>query len=405
MRRDDPLDEIEWMLLDRFLTKQEFSTKRIAELRAATAAALDQITDLLDNPPPRRSWHNIHLWGLGGGLGVAAEDVPRAQVLCRRVAEAGGTGSLDIQETLLKLINQTEEPVSVPFWVELLDYARPRDQFAERRRTHALAGLARLVIRRDDGVALAALRQAMHHRRDEVRALAVHYLGRAVLYVEDDGQDQEQEAARPPRPAAPDIPLDDAELVIEDDIQDQESEEDRPPRPIAPAILAELNEIAVSDPAFSARFQARAVLREAGQPVPMDNPDGAYAFKVSLEWAKVSRTIELRSEQTLDDLHFAIQNAFGWDSDHLYCFYITGKEDDRYTFACPHEEDRPPWTDEALIGELGLVKGHSFAYLFDYGDSHVFTIKVEDIQPKAGRGKYPRVVEKQGEAPEQYPEI
>ena len=123
--------------------------------------------------------------------------------------------------------------------------------------------------------------------------------------------------------------------------------------------------------------------------MPLDNPDGVYAFKVTLRWAKVSRTIELRAKQTLDDLHFAIQNAFHWDSDHLYSFYMSGEEDNRYAFACPYEEDRPPWTDEAIIGELGLVKGHSFAYLFDYGDSHVFTIKVADVRPKAERWEVP----------------
>jgi hypothetical protein len=370
MRRDDPLDDLGWTLLDRLLGRMEIPPERLAELRAVTHTFLDRVADFLNNPPPRRSWYDIPRWDLAGGFGLAAEDVPRAQVLCRRVADASGTGSRDIQEELLGLISQAQEPVSVPFWVELLDYVRPRDQYAERRRTYALAGLARLVIRRGDPAALAALRAATHHPRAEVRALAVHYLGRALLFEEFDGEEKPDEA--------------------------------RPPRPLPPDALAELNEIAVSDPAFAPRFQARSVLREAGQPVPLDNPDGVYAFKVSLRWAKVSRTIELRSKQTLDNLHFAIQNAFRWDSDHLYTFYMSGEEDNRYAFACPYEEDRPPWTDKAIIGELGLVKGHSFAYLFDYGDNHVFTIRFVDVRPQAGPGKYPRVVEKQGEAPEQY---
>ena len=243
---------------------------------------------------------------------------------------------------MFSLISQAQEPVSVPFWVELLDYTRPRDQYAERRRTHALAGLARLVIRRDDPA--RARRVA---RGDAPPACRGSRIGGALPG---------------PRPPVRGIRR-----------GGEEQDEERPPRPLPPDVLAELNEIAVSDPAFGPRFQARGVLREAGQPAPMDNPDGVYAFKVTLRWAKVSRTIELRAKQTLDDLHFAIQNAFRWDSDHLYSFYMSGEEDNRYTFACPYEEDRPPWTDEAIIGELGLVKGHSFAYLFDYGDNHVFT--------------------------------
>jgi hypothetical protein len=48
------------------------------------------------------------------------------------------------------------------------------------------------------------------------------------------------------------------------------------------------------------------------------------------------------------------------------------------------------------------VKRHKFLYYFDYGDSHEFEIEVTDILPEAEQGEYPRVVESQGAAPEQY---
>ena len=169
-------------------------------------------------------------------------------------------------------------------------------------------------------------------------------------------------------------------------------------------MLADISDIAVHDTAFGPRFQARSVLRAAGLPVLLDNPGGVYAFKVKFMWAKrVFRTIELRSEQTLDDLHFAIQRAIGWDADHLYSFYMNGQlYDRRYAFACPYEDDCPPCTDEAIIGELGLVVKHKFLYYFDYGDSHLFEVEVVGIRPQAEPGKYPRVVDSRGEAPRQY---
>ena len=112
---------------------------------------------------------------------------------------------------------------------------------------------------------------------------------------------------------------------------------------------------------------------------------------------------ELRSEQTLDDLHYAIQRAINWDADHLYSFHMNGQRcDRRYAFACPYEDDRPPWTDEAVIGELGLVKKHKFLYYFDYGDSHEFEVEVAGIRPQAEPGEYPRVMNSRGEAPPQY---
>jgi hypothetical protein len=167
-----------------------------------------------------------------------------------------------------------------------------------------------------------------------------------------------------------------------------------------------MNALAVGAPDSEARFHARRFLKWAQRPVPLDYPAGAYAFKVGFKYAKslFSRTLELRSKQTLDDLHHAVQRALDWGSDHLYSFFMSGEEHDELTrFSCPLEDDRPPWTDEAVIGELGLVRRHTFLYLFDYGDNHLFEIKVADIHPEAGRGRYPRVVAAKGEAPEQYP--
>jgi hypothetical protein len=169
-------------------------------------------------------------------------------------------------------------------------------------------------------------------------------------------------------------------------------------------VLDELTGIAGGDPAFGPRFQALAVLRAAGRPVPPDNPGGVYTFKVKFKWAKrIYRTIELRSEQTLDDLHGAIQRAIRWDADHLYSFFVGGMaRDGRYRFSCPYEEYSPPWTDEAVVGELGLTKGHKFLYYFDYGDSHEFEVEVVDVRPQAEPGEYPRVADAKGDAPSQY---
>lgn len=97
----------------------------------------------------------------------------------------------------------------------------------------------------------------------------------------------------------------------------------------------------------------------------------------------------------MDDLHYTIQRAINWDADHLYSFHMSGKKYDRnYVFACPYEDDRPPWTDEAVVGELGLVLKHRFLYYFDYGDSHEFEVEVVGIRPQAepeesARGRQP----------------
>lgn len=51
-----------------------------------------------------------------------------------------------------------------------------------------------------------------------------------------------------------------------------------------------------------------------------------YQFYVALpEFGDVWRKVELRADQTLHDLHMAIQAAFSWDADHLYSFFMSGE--------------------------------------------------------------------------------
>ena len=69
-----------------------------------------------------------------------------------------------------------------------------------------------------------------------------------------------------------------------------------------------------------------------------------------------------------------------------------------------------PWSESMLhthqvqVGQLDLKEGQKFLYLFDYGDSHEFDVKVVRIDTNAEKGEYPKLVAQQGEAPAQYPD-
>jgi hypothetical protein len=119
---------------------------------------------------------------------------------------------------------------------------------------------------------------------------------------------------------------------------------------------------------------------------------------------QVWRDIEIAEDQTLEDLHLAIQWAYNWDDDHLYSFFMSGQVMDRQT------EIGSPWsethqhTHEIEITSLGLKVHRKFLYYFDYGDSHEFDVQVLRIDPSAPPGKYPRIVARQGQSPPQYPD-
>lgn len=57
-----------------------------------------------------------------------------------------------------------------------------------------------------------------------------------------------------------------------------------------------------------------------------------YTFHVSLPgYGRVWRKVELPAVATLEDLHLAIQNAYTFDNDHLYSFFMSGKAWDQST--------------------------------------------------------------------------
>jgi hypothetical protein len=351
---------------------------------ALVLSDLDELEAWLDSPPEsrRREMPLVH----GGRFSSARIDpaeLPRAQELYRRVVAASGSRKTYAEEALLSLVACALDPAAIPFFVEMLGLAPPRDKHAAQRRQYSLAALALLAYQRDDPDALAALTDATRHPHPQARALAAYYL--RVVYIGSE----------------------DLDLIVgeEQEAEESEEEQDRTPRrPIPPQLAERMAAVATNDPAFEPRFMARAFLRDGGQDVPLDNPGGAYALKVKFKHAKrIYRTIETRSEQTLEDLHLAIQAALGWDNDHLYSFYLNGKRgDERYRFASPWEEDAPLWTDDGVIGELGLSPKHTFLYLFDYGDQHEFEIEVVGIRAQAEKGEYPRVVDSKGDAPAQY---
>jgi hypothetical protein len=119
----------------------------------------------------------------------------------------------------------------------------------------------------------------------------------------------------------------------------------------------------------------------------------------------VWRDIELAQDNTLEDLHLIIQQAFLWNDDHLYSFFLSNQSWDRSS------EIGSPWSDSALhthhvqIGQLELNEGQTFLYLFDYGETHEFDVTVKRINPLSPKGEYPRILKYHGKSPPQYPDF
>src|SRR4051812_9852773 len=149
---------------------------------------------------------------------------------------------------------------------------------------------------------------------------------------------------------------------------------------------------------------------------------GLYTLEVFLlsgpiakEFAKknpvVSRTIQIRGDQTLQDLHHAIFDAFGRWEEHLYEFQFgKGPMDPkapRYVLPGALQTEsgqgRPPAgrVDTTTIESLGLKVDDRFGYWFDFGDDWWHQVNVEAVEDKVPRGKLPRVTKRVGKSPPQ----
>lgn len=127
---------------------------------------------------------------------------------------------------------------------------------------------------------------------------------------------------------------------------------------------------------------------------------GNFIFKVSLS-GEVWRTIGLSGEHTLYHLHRAIQEAFRFDDDHLYAFYMDNRRWSEYCFNDPRSEEGP-FADEIKIRDLDLVVNQSFMYIFDFGDEWTFDIKLIEIQTDKPLILQPKIIKKKGRSPDQY---
>ena len=123
----------------------------------------------------------------------------------------------------------------------------------------------------------------------------------------------------------------------------------------------------------------------------------------------VVRTIAVREDQTLEQLHEALRLAFGWADPHMYAFWTSGKWWDRESvrYQTPfelEEDDENLRSGRTPVSELDLRKRQKIAYLFDFGDEWRVRLTLRQSEPPDG-GPYPRVLQRVGQPPPQYPAL
>jgi hypothetical protein len=138
--------------------------------------------------------------------------------------------------------------------------------------------------------------------------------------------------------------------------------------------------------ALSARLSAAPREPEAPADVKLFAP--VYQLKVSLNGIRppIWRRVLVQSNATLARLHRIIQNAMGWQNEHLYSFTI---DEDEYS------EGEYPYFSGFLdargrrLFEIDLIPGSRLGYIYDFGDGWQHTVLLERANPADPAIRYP----------------
>jgi hypothetical protein len=109
----------------------------------------------------------------------------------------------------------------------------------------------------------------------------------------------------------------------------------------------------------------------------------------------VVRRVEVPADIRLDDLHFVLQIAIGWQNCHPFEMRIGDKA---WGLIDREADDNPLPADGATLADIAAL-GTSFSYAYVYGDDWQHSVEIEDVTAAAADTKYPRLVHAQGRCP------
>ncbi|MFC1835354.1 plasmid pRiA4b ORF-3 family protein [Thermodesulfobacteriota bacterium] len=113
-----------------------------------------------------------------------------------------------------------------------------------------------------------------------------------------------------------------------------------------------------------------------------------YQLKVTLRDIRppIWRRIQVVSDMTLYELHWALQTVMGWSNSHLHEFMIFDN-----AYGDPKMDEASDVEDERVVklGDVISDEKETFHYMYDFGDCWEHEILVEKILPVGKGVRYP----------------
>jgi hypothetical protein len=109
----------------------------------------------------------------------------------------------------------------------------------------------------------------------------------------------------------------------------------------------------------------------------------------------VVRRVEVPLGMRLDDLHFVLQIAIGWQNCHPFEFRIGDKA---WGLTDRDADSNPLPAESATLADLHAL-GRTFRYGYVFGEDWQHTVEIEAVAPAEPGVVYPRLIEAQGRCP------
>ena len=134
-----------------------------------------------------------------------------------------------------------------------------------------------------------------------------------------------------------------------------------------------------------------------------------YRFRIILDTDEdVFRDIEIKSSDTLEDLHNAITQAFGFDGQEMASFYKSNEFWEEGEEICLFDLGEEPG-EIRVMGEIQIEDAVSredtkLIYVYDFLSMWTFMVELADIVEIEDGVPYPNLMFAHGQIPEEAPE-
>lgn len=134
-----------------------------------------------------------------------------------------------------------------------------------------------------------------------------------------------------------------------------------------------------------------------------------FRFRIILDTLDdVFRDIEIRNTDTLEDLHNAIIQAFGFDGTEMASFYKSDDEWNQGEEIVLHDmsegEESVLMMNETVLDEAFSRENTKMIFVYDFFNMWTFYVELADIAEPIDGQDYPNLMFAQGHLPENPPE-